>query len=276
LHPLEQAAISLRRSPIFKNAEPLWRAARPMYARVLRRWKRTGLERCINGTDRVLIAPELYNMPEEYEPDVWRQVMGAAPSGGVVVDVGAYIGLYAIALAQRVGPKGKVYAFEPEPNTFKRLQQHIHLNNVQSQVQLWPCAVGEHSGSASFLSGRSSESHLASTADETSVTGGITVQVVTLDEVLDDTAVALLKVDVEGFEEGVLRGAARLLNNKKRAPRAIFIEVHPFNWESANTTSESLLQLLDGYGYEVFDMQGARVQHIVKYGEIVARRKESQ
>jgi hypothetical protein len=80
-----------------------------------------------------------------------------------------------------------------------------------------------------------------------------------------------LKIDVEGYEEMVLRGTSRLLHTPELKPRTIFIEVHPYAWASMNTTSSSLLGLLKNAGYRVHTVDGRPVDCIERYGEIVAR-----
>ena len=272
MHPLEAAAIALRRSPLLRNVDPLWHTLRPIYARLLRYWRRNGLKRTINGTDSILIVPELYNVPEEYEPEIWHALMNEVRPGSVVVDVGAYIGLYTVALAKRVGAQGKVFAFEPDSATFHTLQRHLRINGVQSRVSLSPCAVGDRDGTAAFSSGHESQSHLSANHLPQEGHRQTTVQVVTLDTVLQGSPVDVMKVDVEGFEEHVLRGASQLLADERRAPRMIFIEVHPYAWEQAGSSSESLLGLLHGVGYQVLDIEGRRVEAITEYGEVVARR----
>ena len=79
-------------------------------------------------------------------------------------------------------------------------------------------------------------------------------------------------MDVEGFEEDVLRGAEQLLSDEARAPRLIYIEAHPYNWHLCGTTSESLLGQLQRHGYRVEHLDGTPVTRIENYGEIVAIR----
>jgi hypothetical protein len=81
-----------------------------------------------------------------------------------------------------------------------------------------------------------------------------------------------LKIDVEGFEEAVLRGASQLMVEKSRSPRAIFIEVHPSAWASYGFSDTMLLTLMNEFGYQVFDVAGNVVDHILNYGEIIGRR----
>jgi hypothetical protein len=118
VNALEHASRQLRHSGLLKRSDWLWNAVRPVYDAVVNAAGRGGLERVINGTDRVLIAPQFRNLGESYVPDVWRLVMTAVRLGDLVADVGAHIGLYAMALAQRVGLAGRVTAFEPDQRNY--------------------------------------------------------------------------------------------------------------------------------------------------------------
>jgi FkbM family methyltransferase len=270
---LEKAAKAARHSRLFKHADQFWAAIRPFYRLVLRRFWKRGLERKINGVDPILISPELYDsVSESYEPDVWKAIMEATRPGYRVADVGAFIGLYTVALARHVGDRGQVWAFEPNPQTASRLRLHVKLNNVQNRVCILQCAVGDHHGEVAFTADRSSESHI-NTSTQTSKDR--TVQMVTLDSIFAESRLDILKIDVEGYEEHVLRGGERLLTDAERAPSTIFIEVHPFAWNQVGVSSSSLLGLLCSYNYQVFDLEGKEVHQISKYGEIVARRRVS-
>lgn len=101
------------------------------------------------------------------------------------------------------------------------------------------------------------------------------VRVTTLDDEFPTQRVDLIKVDVEGFEEKVLRGGTRLLKDPSRAPRALYIEVHPFAWKDVRTGSDSLLRLLRDCGYQVTTLEGQPVDFIDSYGEIVAEKPHS-
>src|SRR5207244_4352710 len=118
-----------------------------------------------------------------------------------------------------------------------------------------------------FESGKASESRVNPTA--TAATS--TVESVRLDAIFEGQKLDVLKIDVEGFEEAVIRGASQLLADLQRRPRVIFIEVHPYAWPRAGTSDSTLLGLLRTLGYEVFDLGGRRVTEVCTYGEIVAR-----
>ena len=193
--------------------------------------------------------------------------------GDIVADVGAYVGLYTLALAQRVGPGGKVLAFEPDPDSFDGLSRHVALNRLTGNVELCRAVVGCEDGVVAFAAGRGSESRVA-TADGASAES-VMVRVVRLDSVLRDGRLDVLKIDVEGYEELVLQGARGLLSDHLRRPRAIYIEVHPYAWSGLGTTSESLLNLLRAHSYAACFLTGEPVDKIDRYGEIVAVNRSS-
>jgi FkbM family methyltransferase len=268
MHPVEKVAIAVRHSRALEHSLGLWNLVRPWYLRCLGLLGKRGLRRVINGTDSVLLAHELYGISETYEPEMWALVMAEVQSGDVVADVGASIGLYTLALAHRVGPRGRVHAFEPDRESFGWLSRNVDLNGVGEWVHLYCCAVGDEDGTVAFAGGRSTESTIV----EAPSPGSGRVQSTRLDGILVDKKVDLLKIDVEGFEEKVLRGAAGLLSDLAHGPRTIFVEVHPFAWKSFDVRDQSLLQILWNAGYEVFDLSGKKVRSGEEYGVIVARR----
>lgn len=270
MRSIERACIAIRHVEYLKGANWLWDGVRPLYDQVIAYIGRNGLERIINGTDRILIAPEARDLPEQYEPDVWRSLMEEVRPGDVVADVGTFIGLYTIALAKRVGGMGRVIAFEPDPGNFSILKEHVKLNGVEEKVDLIQAAAGAKNGYVNFIS-RLSESHVATgSANETKENGSQKVKCITLDSIFAGQRLDLMKIDVEGYEEVVLRGASELLSDPARSPRAIYIEVHPFAWPGIGTTGESLLGFLAKFNYEARDLNSKRVERIEQYGEIVA------
>jgi len=221
----------------------------------------------INGTDRLRIAPQFRNLGENYEPEVWRLVMAVLRPGDQVADVGAHIGLYSLALAQRVGPTGQATAFEPDPGNYQHVLRHARLNGLGAQLCVVNAAVGKQDGTISFSGDKDIQNQIVPAGTP----GARQVPVVRLDTHFAGRRLDLLKVDVEGFEEEVLAGAEGLLGDAARAPRTIFIEVHPYNWHLCGTTSESLLSRLKRLGCAVEHLDGQPVSRISEYGEVVAR-----
>ena len=271
MHVLERIGIAIRHSRWLERADGLWSAVRPMYDTVLSLTYRNGILRVMNGSDAMRLLPRYRGITEVYEPEVWGHLMQCVQPGDIVADVGASVGLYTLALAQRVGPGGKVIAFEPDPDSFEGLSRHVALNELTGNVELCRAIVGREDGVAAFAAGRGSESRVAA-ADGASAER-LMVRVVRLDSVLRNSRLDVLKIDVEGYEELVLQGARGLLSDHLRKPRAIYIEVHPYAW-SEPTTSESLLDLLRECGYVTYFLTGEIVQKIDRYGEVLAVREQ--
>ena len=267
MHILERLCIAIRHNVHLKQADWVWNRARVPYNLLAAKLGKNGLRRNINGTDVIRICPTNRDIPETYEPEVWAQVMNDVQCGDFVVDVGSYIGLYSIAIAKRVGPSGHVFALEPDPQSFTVLRKHCLLNGVSERVTPIRAAAGDVDSTVNFVTGRGSESHATQVPGIDSVpTTGLR-----LDTALANKRADIMKIDVEGYEEAVLRGCNELLQDPGRKPRSIYIEVHPYAWSSVGTTSDSLLSLLAHHGYEVWDLQGRLVTHIGSYGEIIAR-----
>ena len=146
--------------------------------------------------------------------DERRLFTGLLRPGMSVVDVGANIGYYALMARQSVGPEGRVVCFEPEPTNAAELRRNIAESGF-TNVTVVEAAVGGERGSAKLLLGLNGT---LATGE-----GEIEVPVVTVDAAMT-SRVDLIKVDVEGFEGHVLRGAEGVI----RADRPIlFVEMHP-------------------------------------------------
>ena len=265
MQPIERIAYTIRHMRGLQGLNALWNRARPAYRKMLMLTNPKGIARTINGTDFLWLDHELHGISAVYEPDVWRRLMAEVRVNDVVVDVGAYIGLYTLALARRVGSYGHVFAFEPEAVTFHCLKRNVSLNGLTGNITLVPYAVGEMSGFVPFAGGKGSESSI-------DVSGALTTQevkIVTLDSFLPERPIDILKIDVEGHEYSVLKGAEGLLRDTRYAPRIICIEMHPYAWEALVTTDRNILDLVQSAGYATFDIEGKPLNCVNKYSEII-------
>jgi FkbM family methyltransferase len=266
---IEKLSSDLRHNQYLNKYDRLWNFVRPLYNKLLEIYGKNGLKRQINGSDDILILPKFRGVTETYEPEVWHHIMANIKLGDKVVDVGAYIGLYAIAIGKRVGTEGKVLAFEPDPVNFQNFKQHINLNQIDLIVEPINMAVGEKESIVHFKSGCDSQSSI----QETLSSGNISVNCVSLDKYFKQSKLDILKIDVEGYEEKVLKGATNLLQDSQRSPRLIYIEVHPFAWSNVGTSWDSLLNFLTEHNYDVFTLDGTPARQITWWGEIVASKK---
>lgn len=140
-----------------------------------------------------------------YESDMLEAVACTLPERGCVVDVGANIGNHSIFFAKVTG--ADVIAFEPNPAALDILRLNIKLNGVAERIELHDIAVGERQGLGTVQD--HDPNNLGRASVELSDQG--TVAIRTLDAVVGARWVDLIKVDVEGMEPMVLRGAAATL-----------------------------------------------------------------
>jgi len=135
------------------------------------------------------------------------------------VDIGANIGSYTVLAAGHVG--ASVVSVEPVPKTFEHLRNNISINQVANKVVAYNLALGNEKGQISFTSTLDTMNHVA-TASEANT---IEVPVDTLDAIMEkEKEPVLLKIDVEGFETNVLKGASQTLSRKNL--KAIIIELN--------------------------------------------------
>jgi FkbM family methyltransferase len=140
--------------------------------------------------------------------------------GSSYIDVGANIGMHAVAAARAMQGKGSIVCFEPYEPTACLLGKSLFLNGYKGIVQIHQAAVASRSGSQPLYLGNTSGHHslFPLTDDIASEAPPVQARVVSLDEVLPpDAHVDLIKIDVEGAELEVLAGASRLLNENPDA-----------------------------------------------------------
>jgi FkbM family methyltransferase len=142
-----------------------------------------------------------------YEHNKQALVAKLVKSGDIVYDVGANVGFYTVLFARLVGPTGSVVAFEPLPRNLRFLRNHVAMNRLK-QVRVVDAAVGDLDGESKFAD------EPTGAMGKLSPTGTINVSVVSLDALIARQEIAtpsLLKIDVEGAEGAVLRGAETML-----------------------------------------------------------------
>ena len=196
-----------------------------------------------------------------YEADEVAFVRSLVQRGDTVVDVGAHIGFFTMQLAALVGPQGRVYAFEPLGANADLVERSIHENAFGGRVVFARAAVGAASGVARLTYPRetlNSGGAYLLRDDDAPLPGNLAADtpVVALDDAGIDRRVRFIKMDVEGAEPQVLRGAARLL---ARDRPIIMSELHPTQLERASgTTPQAFLDQIRALGYRAHRLeQGA-------------------
>lgn len=190
---------------------------------------------------------------EAYETALTLQHLQA---GDVYVDVGANIGYYTLIAAQRVGPRGKVIAYEPDPDNFALLQSNVLLNQLP-QVQIFPYALYEKNDVGQlFLSDDNFGDHRIYGAGEHRKSRNI--ELVHGDQHLRQQTerINFLKIDTQGAEFFVVKGLRELIT-ENRAHLRMMLEFCPFGIRHSGADGHELLRLLDDLGmqYHIVDHQ---------------------
>jgi FkbM family methyltransferase len=166
--------------------------------------------------------------------------------GSVVYDVGAHMGYYSVLASDLVGPSGSVVAFEPLPLNLRHLRRHLKVNGCGNVTVVDAC-VGERSGESGFQPGAGSgRGHMA---DD----GPMLVPMVSLDAFSaegDVPAPACIKIDVEGAEYSVLKGAESVIDT---ARPTILLSIH------GNEVRRQCIDFLVKHGYRLQPMGDRRL-----------------
>lgn len=198
-----------------------------------------------------------------FEPATLRRYPKFVEPGDIVLDIGANIGAHTLPLAQRVGPAGRVIAFEPTAFAFAKLRRNLALNpDLAIRVDARQTML------ASEASSRLPESIYSSWPldggddlhqqhrGRLKSTHGADQRV--LDDLLDELGLAhidLIKLDVDGNELEVLRGARTCL---QRYGPVLMLELAPYVSAANPGEFDGLLELLWGAGYSIFEAANGR------------------
>ncbi len=186
-----------------------------------------------------------------YEPEVTHVLLRAIREGDTVVDVGANVGFFTILMSKLVGPAGKVYSFEPGRNVLPKLKANLELNKCENVVLIekpaWHCVemltfynnADSSGGNALWDPGFWWENKLSR-----ELLDKYQVESTTLQTVLGNEPVRLIKVDAEGAELAIL----------DRAPAGDFIvaELNPFGMTQFGISTNEFRNMMQGREYETY------------------------
>jgi FkbM family methyltransferase len=154
---------------------------------------------------------------------LFEAYLRAIPPGTAAVDVGANIGIHSLVLSRCVGERGRVYSYEPSRRLCERFRENMTLNHVRN-VTLREVGAGPSDCALRFQP-REGEFNIGLGKFDSS--GPIETEIVKLDSDLHETGrISLIKIDVEGMELDVIRGATAIL---ARHRPTLVIEYNP-NW----------------------------------------------
>ncbi len=163
-------------------------------------------------------------------------------SGMTVWDIGANVGLYTLPSARAVGPTGQVVAFEPMPRNLGYLRRHLSLNRLEGVV-VCEVAVSDATAPLRMAEGDSPSEFHAEAG------GSVEVKAVTLDDWRAESGSPppdVVKIDVEGSDDAVLRGGAQSFANYRPS---IYLALH------GERQRRACRELLASWGYHVTSLQ---------------------
>jgi FkbM family methyltransferase len=194
------------------------------------------------------LRSRLFFRPRSIEPDLCHLAPRLLRPGMTVVDVGANVGILTRQFCRLVGPTGKVFAFEPDPLTFKYLEFNTRSFSNKRLVQ---SAVSDnHEAALLYLSPDGATGN--SLLNQANSAGSLSVPCISLDEFLEREgrpAIDVVKIDVEGAELGVLRG---LRQTRSRLPGLqLVVEYCPKNLLGSGVEPRLLYEELVRGGCEI-------------------------
>lgn len=191
-----------------------------------------------------------------YEPGNVRVIRDHVRPGDLCLDVGANVGAMTLAMAQAAAPGGQVFAFEPGPPFFDRLTRNVALNPAYAAtIRCENVGVSDTAGTLRWAEdprdfGRGNGGVVAS--------GGVEIPVVTLDSYAAEHLrgrVAFIKVDVEGWELHVLKGAAAILRDHR--PTVLFETLGEFDAAEKGAFFAGLTRLFHEHNYDLFGVRAS-------------------
>lgn len=225
----------------------------------------------VAGIGPILVLPQFggYSTVNDRRNPGVAQFIDSARRAQSIFDVGAHVGLYTLPAARVAPQNSRIVAFEASPVNSAILTQHVELNGC-AQVQIVQQVIGEAGRQSMFSLVSNGFGDLNTLAVSPTVAARFSSEASAVTEQSLDAYVELLgfgpdllKIDVEGAELRVLRGAGQLLSRFR--PR-IFLSVHPEEIELLGGSLGELTAVITDAGYHILAMSGERVKSL-EFGE---------
>jgi len=184
-----------------------------------------------------------------YEIAKHKALQAFLSRGGIFIDVGVNKSDFSLLASRLVGPEGRVMSFEPAPDNCHWIRRSIEKNGY-TNIDLYEIALSDENGDAQLYLGKKSGWHSLISGQPDRDRGAIQVKTRRLDDFLDEIGfkrpINVMKVDVEGADMHVLRGAHNaLLNNDKIV---LLLDIHP----DLGVNSEEVCAYLGELGFSLF------------------------
>jgi len=218
----------------------------------------------------------------QFEEDTTAFIKANLNSGDCFIDVGANIGFFSLLTSPIVAADGLVLSIEPTTDTFIKLDENIHQNGLLN-VKHHKIALSDYEGTASF--NVSMDGHDAFNSFSKPQYGSEyeseTVEVKMLDSFYNNIETykdrILIKVDVEGWEYNVIKGAEKIL---RELNPVIIIEFNDENTKNSPFKCRDVYTLFQSYGYDLFSLNNGQLvfkenEDHFNYQNLIAKKTDS-
>jgi len=206
-----------------------------------------GVEVALDRADRSVSHPIIDS--GTWEPHVERVLRQLLAEGSVFVDIGANVGWHSALAATLVGDAGLVYAVEPNPENAKLIAETIRHNNNLTNMRLLPFALSEQAGYATFRSAIGSNGGFADRDRSEIIDPSVTIVPTVRFDDLGIGHVDVIKIDVEGAEPMVLRGATKTI--ERDHPSIIFEFSCEMTERVGGVSPQAHLEMIESFGYRL-------------------------
>ena len=193
------------------------------------------------------------------EPELWEYLRTHVGRREQVLDVGAFLGAYAVMMARWGGEGARILAFEPTPSTLPYLKRHVTLNGMDGRIEVINCALGAELGFVELHEHSDPYRNAIGASDPSGIASGTSrVALTTVDDVCRERSFSptLVRMDVQGFEYAVLQGARETIAKGKGRLR-IVLEVHPQLWSLQGIDERKFDALLEELGLRAVPLLGS-------------------
>lgn len=186
-----------------------------------------------------------------FEPPTAHLVSSLLYEGDTMIDVGANIGFFTLLASRKVGPSGKVCAFEPVPSTCAAMERNLSINGIVNVI-VHEIALSNLTGTVTIHEGPARNRGLSSIRPISNASGRHSVPVAAFDSLeVSRGPIHLIKIDVEGAEQLVIEGAMECL--RRNRPHLI-IEITDGFLQEFGHSAMTLHQKLQGLGYKMYQI----------------------
>lgn len=212
---------------------------------------------CVNDTNLSGLASfseywTFFKGIPESEKRLMENSLNRSPANGIAIDIGANVGFFTVALGS-IG-YSQVHSFEPVPETFSILSKNIEVNGLKEKTVVNCLGVSDDEGYIEFkLFEKSPAINRLANSNDLKTGKTQKVSVVRLDDYClseNIERIDFLKIDVEGMENLVLKGAQKLLSSQRVS--LVLIEICPSNLSNLGFNVCEIHNTLSSFGYEIY------------------------